>query len=277
MDCIRIRNLEVFGHHGVYKEENKLGQKFVVCADLYVDLRSAGLNDDISLSINYGDVCRLIDEHMREKTCYLIEAAAEDLARTILLKYDSIKSIKLEIKKPWAPIGLPIEEVSIRIERSWHDVYIALGSNVGNKRDYINEAVTGMKTNENIRVFEISQLIETKPYGYTEQDDFLNGVMHIRTLYTPLELLRFLNESEKLAGRTRDIHWGPRTLDLDILIYDDLILDSPVLTIPHADMLNRDFVLKPLNEIAPWLRHPVANKTIAQLSAELEGRVIPRS
>jgi dihydroneopterin aldolase/2-amino-4-hydroxy-6-hydroxymethyldihydropteridine diphosphokinase len=272
MDCIRIRNLEVFGHHGVYREENKLGQKFIVCADLYMDTRAAGLSDDIGQSVNYGEVCRLIDKHMREKTFYLIEAAAEDLAKAILLKFDRIERVELEVKKPWAPIGLPIEEVSVKIERKWHDAYIGLGSNMGDKWDNINEALKKMSLDDDIKVIEVSTLIETRPYGYEEQDDFLNGAVHITTLYSPSELLKCLSEFENLAGRKREIHWGPRTLDLDILFYDDIILDTRELTIPHFDMINRDFVLKPLNEIAPWLRHPVLNKTVAQLYDELKNR-----
>lgn len=272
MDCIRIRNLEVFGHHGVYREENKLGQKFIVCADLYMDTRTAGLSDDIEQSVNYGEVCKLIDKHMREKTFYLIEAAAEDLAKAILLKFDRIERVELEVKKPWAPIGLPIEEVSVKIDRKWHDVYIGLGSNMGDKWDNINEALKKMSLDDDIKVIEVSTLIETRPYGYEEQDDFLNGAVHITTLYSPAELLKCLSEFENLAGRKREIHWGPRTLDLDILFYDDIILDTRELTIPHFDMINRDFVLKPLNEIAPWLRHPVLNKTVAQLYDEFKNR-----
>ena len=272
MDSIRIRNLEVFGHHGVYREENKLGQKFIVCADLYMDTRTAGLSDDIEQSVNYGEVCRLIDKHMREKTFYLIEAAAEDLAKAILLKFDRIERVELEVKKPWAPIGLPIEEVSVKIDRKWHDAYIGLGSNMGDKWDNINEALKKMSLDDDIKVIEVSTLIETRPYGYEEQDDFLNGAVHITTLYSPSELLKCLSEFENLAGRKREIHWGPRTLDLDILFYDDIILDTRELTIPHFDMINRDFVLKPLNEIAPWLRHPVLNKTVAQLYDEFKNR-----
>ena len=272
MDCIRIRNLEVFGHHGVYREENKLGQKFIVCADLYMDTRTAGLSDDIEQSVNYGEVCKLIDKHMREKTFYLIEAAAEDLAKAILLKFDRIERVELEVKKPWAPIGLPIEEVSVKIDRKWHDAYIGLGSNMGDKWDNINEALKKMSLDDDIKVMEVSTLIETRPYGYEEQDDFLNGAVHITTLYSPSELLKCLSEFENLAGRKREIHWGPRTLDLDILFYDDIILDTRELTIPHFDMINRDFVLKPLNEIAPWLRHPVLNKTVAQLYDEFKNR-----
>ncbi|MCR5356751.1 MAG: 2-amino-4-hydroxy-6-hydroxymethyldihydropteridine diphosphokinase [Lachnospiraceae bacterium] len=270
MDCIRIRNLEVFGHHGVYKEENKLGQKFVVCADVFVDIRPAGLNDELKLSVHYGDLCNFMNDFMRTNTYYLIEAAAEQMARALLLRFERVSSIKLTIKKPWAPIGLPLEEVSVQIERGWHDAYIGMGSNMGDKKDFISEAVKRMGHDDDIRICEESSLITTKAYGKTDQPDFLNGVAHIKTLYTPNELLVCMNELETLAGRERKEHWGPRTLDLDILFYDDLVLDSKDLTIPHYDIKNRDFVLKPLCEIAPWLRHPLTGKTVRQMLDELE-------
>ncbi len=272
MDCIRIRNLEVFGHHGVHKEENTLGQKFVVCADAYVDIRPAGLNDELALSENYGELCKFMNDFMRENTFYLIEAAAEQMARFMLLKFEKLESIKLTVKKPWAPIGLPLEEVSVVIQRGWHDAYIALGSNMGNKEDFINDALKRMEKDDDIRICEISSLITTKPYGVTDQPDFLNGAVHIRTLYTPQELLVCMNELETLAGRERKEHWGPRTLDLDILFYDDIILDSKDLTIPHYDIKNRDFVLKPLCEIAPWLRHPVTLMTVREMLSAIENR-----
>ncbi|MCR4807318.1 MAG: 2-amino-4-hydroxy-6-hydroxymethyldihydropteridine diphosphokinase [Lachnospiraceae bacterium] len=269
MDCIEIKNLEVYGYHGVYEEEKKLGQKFVVCADLYLDTRPAGLADDLSLSVHYGEVCKFINDFMSTKTYYLIEAAAEELAKNILLNYSHVNGLKLKIMKPWAPIGLHLDEVSVTIERSWHDAYISIGSNVGRKRDNIDIAIKRLQSDDDIRLIKRSSLIETTPYGFKDQDDFLNGALHIKTLYTPYELLKCLNEIELLGDRTRDIKWGPRTIDLDILFYDDLILDSEELTIPHVDMQHREFVLKPLNEIAPNLRHPLLNKTIGNLLGEL--------
>ena len=269
MDHIRINNLEVYGFHGVFEEETRLGQKFVVSARLDLDLKPAGLSDDLANSVHYGEVCRTIHDFMKEKRYYLIEAAAEDMAKMLLLKFDRLTSVMIEIKKPWAPIGLHLEEVTVQIERGWHDAYIGLGSNIGDKRDHIEEALRRMQDDDDIRLCGISGLITTRPYGYEEQDDFLNGAAHIRTLYTPVELLRALNQIETLSGRKRDIHWGPRTLDLDILFYDDLVMDTEDLTIPHYDIQNRDFVLKPLNEIAPWLRHPVLNRTVKELAEAL--------
>ena len=267
MDCIRIRNLEVFANHGVLKEENTLGQKFIICADMYLDLRPSGKSDDIAKSVHYGDVCRLICDFMSQNTYYLIEAVAEELAKRLLLTFDRIIGVELEIKKPWAPIGLHLEEVSVKISRKWHDVYLSLGSNVGDLSENINEAVKRLNADDDIRVIKVSGLIKTKPYGNTEQGDFLNGAAHIRTIYAPSELLKCINEIESLGGRNRkkEVRWGPRTIDIDILLYDDLIMDTEELIIPHVDMINRDFVLKPLSEIARYLRHPVYNMTISQL------------
>ena len=105
-----------------------------------------------------------------------------------------------------------------------------------------------------------------------EQDDFLNGVLEAETLYSPEELLARIQEEEKIAERKREIHWGPRTLDLDILFYDDLILAKEDLSIPHPDMKNRRFVLEPLAVLAPAFVHPVYRKTVADLLRELNER-----
>ena len=98
-----------------------------------------------------------------------------------------------------------------------------------------------------------------------EQGDFLNGCLCIETLFTPGELLCKLHEIEAATGRVREIHWGPRTLDLDIIFYDDLVYEDDELIIPHVDMENRRFVLEPMAEIAPNLRHPILKKTMVQL------------
>lgn len=269
-DEIRIDNLEVYAYHGVYPEENEKGQPFFVNAVLYTDTRNAGLEDNLLLSTHYGEVSHFITSWMKEHTYQLIETVAENVAREVLLKYDLINSIDLEIRKPQAPIGLPFESVSVRIHRGWHRVYLSFGSNLGDKKQYISNGIEELQKNPQIRIAKISDLLETKPYGGVEQDDFVNGAMELNTLLTPEELLMELHRVEALADRKRTVHWGPRTLDLDILFYDKMVYESDTLIIPHVDMENRYFVLKPLSELIPNFRHPILNKTITQLLTALD-------
>lgn len=268
-DEIRIEGLEVYAYHGVYPEEREKGQTFYVNATLYTDTHKAGLEDKLELSTNYGDVCLFINQWMKENTYQLLEAVAEKLSKAILLKYNLISSVDLEIRKPEAPIELPFGCVSVKVHRGWHKVYLALGSNMGDKEDYINGAIHALKEHPQIKVNKISDMIVTKPYGGVKQDDFLNGALEAETLLSPEELLEACHDIEDAANRRRTIHWGPRTLDIDILFYDKLIFESDTLVIPHPDLENRDFVLKPMNMLAPNFRHPVLKKTMAQLLQEL--------
>ena len=174
----------------------------------------------------------------------------------------------LELKKPDAPIPLPFESVSVRIKRFWHTAYIALGSNMGDKKKYLEDALTEIKKNKEIRLLSTASFLETEPYGGVEQDNFLNSVCCLETLLSPQGLLDELHRIEQLAGRKREIHWGPRTLDLDIIYYEDRIMATDTLVIPHPDMENRVFVLKPLGEIAPYYRHPVTGRTTLQMLAD---------
>lgn len=265
MDQIKIKDLEIFANHGVFPEETKLGQKFLVSCTMFVDTRKAGTTDDLDASVHYGLVSHLIKKEMEEHTFKLIEAVAEHLAEAVLLYDDKIQKVEIEVKKPWAPVGLPMDTVAVSITRSWHEAYVAIGSNMGDKKAYIDRAIEGLRQTQNCKVEKVSTIIETAPYGGVEQDVFLNGAMKVKTLLTPHELLDRLHELEQEAKRERLVHWGPRTLDLDILFYDDLVLEEDDLCIPHVDMQNRDFVLRPMNEIAPYKRHPVYGKTMKEM------------
>ena len=273
-DQIKITDLEVFANHGVFPEENKLGQKFLISAVLYTDTRKAGKTDDLTASIHYGEVSAFITKYMKEHTYQLLERVAETLAEEMLKSISGLCKIDLEIKKPWAPVGLPLKTVSVKISREWHTTYIALGSNIGDSETYLNEAVEKIGQIPTCTVEKVSSYLVTEPYGVTDQPDFLNACLKMRTLLYPEELLKELNRIEKEAGRERIIHWGPRTLDLDILLYDDIILEEDDLCIPHVEMHKRSFVLEPLAEIAPYKRHPVYGKTVAVNVRENSGTVI---
>ena len=269
MDKIKIENLEIYAYHGVFPEEKEKGQRFFINATLYTDLRKAGKTDDLTASTHYGEVALLLYEKMTEKSYDLIERAAEVCAEAVLLQFPLIRSITLELRKPEAPIPLPFESVSVVICRGWKKAYVALGSNIGDSKAHLDGAVEALKADEKVRVLKVADYIVTKPYGGVEQDDFVNSAMAIETLYSPEELLDRLHEIEADHARERMIHWGPRTLDLDILLYEDVVMDTPDLIIPHKDMHNREFVLKPMAEIAPYEKHPILGQTMEQLLKQL--------
>ncbi|MBR4060740.1 MAG: 2-amino-4-hydroxy-6-hydroxymethyldihydropteridine diphosphokinase [Lachnospiraceae bacterium] len=269
MDQIKIENLEIYAYHGVFSEEKEKGQRFYLNATLDTDLRKAGKTDDLATSTHYGEVALLLHEKMTEQSCDLIERAAEVCAEAVLLQFPLIRNITLELRKPEAPILLPFESVSVVICRGWKRAYVALGSNMGNSKAHLDGAVEALKADEKVRVLKVAEYIVTKPYGGVEQDDFVNSAMAIETLYSPEELLDRLHEIEADHNRDRIIHWGPRTLDLDILLYEDVVMDTPDLIIPHKDMHNREFVLKPMAEIAPYEKHPLLGQTMEQLLKQL--------
>lgn len=269
MDKIRIENLELFCNHGALPEENILGQKFYISVTLYLDTREAGKKDDLHKSVHYGEVCQRIKQIMERNTFQLIERCCEVIAEMILLEYPMVSEVNLEVKKPWAPIGLSVEYVSVSVQRRWHTVYLGVGSNIGDKEGYLNFAIQQLKQLPDIQVKKVSEYRNTKPYGGVEQDEFLNSCIEIKTLQTPEELLITLHTIELEAGRERIIHWGPRTLDLDILLYDDLVMNTESLTIPHKEMHKREFVLEPMAEIAPYIEHPVYHCSMKQLFERL--------
>lgn len=270
MDQIIVEDLQVYAYHGVYPQENEEGQNFYVSVALDTDTRAAGMADDLGLSTNYGVVCRFLHTFLTEHTYKLIETAAERASEALLLQFPHVRQVTMEIKKPEAPITVPFGSVSVKIVRGWRRAYVACGSNIGDKKAHLRAAVDALLTDKKCRVLRVSDWVETTPYGGVEQADYLNGALALETLYTPEELLEKLHEIEKAEARERKERWGPRTLDLDILLYEGTVMDTDQLTIPHRDMCNRDFVLKPLAQIAPYERHPVVGKAIVELLAEVE-------
>ena len=127
-------------------------------------------------------------------------------------------------------------------------VYLGIGGNIGNTQEYFLQAFAELRA-RSVHVRRVSDFIRTKPYGGVEQHDFLNAVIEADTEHQPLTLLRILKDLEVELGRKESVRWGPRCIDLDILLYDDLRLESADLTIPHKDMYNRDFVMIPLRQL----------------------------
>lgn len=270
MDKIYINNLEFIGFHGVFPEEKKLGQKFLVSLELIVDTREAGKTGDLTKSVHYGLVAQDVERVFLEKSIDLIETCAENIAEMVLKKYELVKEVKVTVKKPWAPLQMHFENVAIEISRKWHKVYLSLGSNMGDKRENLLEAIKRVGELENTEVVKSSTILETEPFGYIEQDNFLNACLEVKTLLTPQEFLSSILKIELDMGRVREIKWGPRVIDIDILFYDAEIIQEDNLAVPHPWICEREFVLEPLSEIAPNYVHPLERKTIMMLARKLK-------
>lgn len=272
MDKIYINNLEFIGFHGVFPEEKKLGQKFLVSLELTVDTREAGKTGDLTKSVHYGLVAQDVEKLFLEKSIDLIETCAENIAEMVLKKYELVKEVKVIVKKPWAPLQMHFENVAVEITRKWHRVYLSLGSNIGNKRKNLLEAIRKIGELENTEVVKSSTILETEPFGYLEQDNFLNACLEVKTLMTAQEFLKEILQIELDMGRVREIKWGPRIIDIDILFYDKEIIEEDNLAVPHPWICEREFVLDPLSEIAPNYIHPLEKKTITMLARKLKER-----
>ena len=153
---------------------------------------------------------------------------------------------------------------------SIHLAYIGFGSNIGDRLKHLQNAIHALSKMEGIVLEQISSIYKTAPVGYEAQGQFLNGVAAIQTSLSPLSLLQTLKDIETVIGRQHRIRWGPREIDLDILIYGDLCVQTEELVIPHPEMHLRGFVLVPLAEIAPNLVHPVFQESIQTLLNRLE-------
>lgn len=264
MDCCRVDGLELYAYHGVFPEEKKLGQRFILNIGLDTDLQSAGLTDALTSAVHYGEVAQKAAALFTEKSYDLIERAAEVVAIGLLKAFPSVKKAEIQIIKPGAPIGLAPATVSVCVERQRHEALIGMGSNLGDREETIRQALAKIE-DAYTEVLAVAPLIGSAPWGVTDQPPFINTVCHIRTYYEPFSLLSHLQDIERDLGRVRHEHWGPRTIDLDILYFDQLVLCSEKLHIPHPYIRERAFVLEPLAACAPHWRDPLDGESMRVL------------
>ena len=266
---ICITGIQAKAYHGVYDFERETGQLFV--ADVILTPEVLTAQDELQTTVDYGAVAKDVYEQITGKPVSLLETLSGSIARYLARKY-AVSKAEVRIHKPQAPIEVPFSDVSVTAIAEWTEICLGLGSNMGDRQGYLDLALQVLQTCPDVRDIVVSDRIETKPYGEIHQADFLNACVRAKTLLTPEELLCLCQSAEQKAQRVREKHWGPRTLDVDILLYGDAIISTPSLTIPHADMINRMFVLSPLRQIAGGVRHPVCNATVEMLYQALRRR-----
>lgn len=250
MDKITLKNIELFGYHGYYQEENTLGQRFRITLEAYGDLGPAKTSGELKDSINYVEIFEEMKAIFYSKTYKLLEQLSYDMGQGILSKFNILKRVDIEIMKPEIAVPVTCDYFSIRQEyKREEQAFIALGSNLGDRLGYLESAIRQLKYCEDITVVALSSVYETEPVGYEDQGRFLNMVLEVKTALSPMELLNYCNHIEGNLLRKREVRFGPRTIDVDILLYGNLRSEDPILTLPHPRMKERGFVLMPLKDL----------------------------
>ena len=254
-DQIRISELRAMAVVGALPHEREAAQPLRIDLVLDVDLHDAGRSDELDETVHYGLVAEQVSALVTESKDVLLERLATRIADEVLT-FGRVEAVQVELTKLRPPIAVDAATTSVRIRRTvadrqlspptTHRAFIALGSNLGDRESYLRLAVAGLSP-----IVAQSQVYETDPVGGPDdQGAYLNMVVELETTLDPFALLRRCQRIEGEAMRQRVVHWGPRTLDIDIVLYDDVVIESPELVVPHPRFAERRFVLTPLSEIA---------------------------
>lgn len=282
-DVIEVLGIRATGFHGVFEHEKRDGQEFVVDVSLELDLGSAGESDDLAETVNYGEVGQLVVRRIEGEPFDLIERLATVIAEDVLATESGrlrLETVTVTVHKPSAPVGVPFGDVLVRVrrDRTLVPAVVALGANLGDRRATLERARQALAERVLTAGLAVSDLVETDPVGGPEQPDFLNAVAVGLTRLSPTALLRTLHEIEAESGRVREIRWGPRTLDLDLIQYGDpatgtdVLSSSERLTLPHPRAHERGFVLVPWLQADPdaVLRIDDRPQRVAELVAQVD-------
>lgn len=253
MTRIKVKGLEVSARHGVLDAEKVTNQKFIFDAVLDVDFFSALSADDLQSTVDYSAVCAVLDEVATKNTFNLIEKLALECAFALFEKFPSVTAAEVTVYKPDAPMPHKFTHVAASVQLEKVNAYLSLGSSLGDRRGYLEKALSLLEATRGIEVKKISKTVETPPYGGVAENKFLNCAVCVSTILPPHALLDEIHRIEGECGRVRDRRWGDRTLDIDIIFYGDKIISDETLTVPHPEWEKRDFVTVPLKSIAPHL------------------------
>ena len=256
LDRIEVSGIRAWGHHGVLAAETELGQQFLADITLHLSTAPAGTADALSRTVNYAEVAHAVEEELRGGPHALVETLAERIAQRILTDtgHPLVRRVGVRVHKPAAPVGLPVGDVAVSIERDAAPVeaVLALGTNLGDRDRHLHDALALLAATDGIDVEWTGPVLETAPVGGPEgQGAFLNSVIGVRTVLGPFALLEAAHRAERAARRERLVRWGPRTLDVDVITYGDWSSRDETLTVPHPRAHERAFVLAPWHAARP--------------------------
>lgn len=262
MTIIRMKKIRFFGKHGVSISEKKRGGTFEIDLEFHSDVDKSHLTDDLNHTIDYSKIYKKVYDSFYSSDYNLIETLGNKICDDLISSFP-IKEIKLIIRKINPPVNGLIDSVEIEINK-WNkikilknNVYLSLGSNIGNSINILNSAIDHLNLNKNCKVNKISSFYDSEPIGFINQKNFVNCVIKIATNLSPIKLLDLLKIIELNHGRKKNKKKNmPRILDIDIIFFNNLIMNSKNLIIPHPEYFKRRFVLEPLLEISSQKKCP---------------------
>ena len=277
-DQIEISALRVVAIVGALPHEREIAQPLQIDLTLDVDLADAGRSDDLDDTVHYGLVADQVIALVQESKDTLLERLAARVADEVLT-FDRVEAVTVLVTKLRPPIAVDAASTAVRMHRTGrplalaprtpHRAFIALGSNLGDREGFLRPGVRGLGN-----VVAMSNVYETDPVGGPDdQGAYLNMVVEIETTLDPFALLRRCQRIEAEAMRQRVVHWGPRTLDVDIILYDDVTIRHDDLVVPHPLFTERRFVLQPLSDIAPDRCPQGWNERLAPAGITSRGRL----
>jgi dihydroneopterin aldolase/2-amino-4-hydroxy-6-hydroxymethyldihydropteridine diphosphokinase len=270
---ILIKDLKLFGYHGVRDEEKQDGQEFLFNIKILLNKDGLTGEDNIERTLNYSEVIKLVKKINDGRRFDLLETLSRTVAEEILKLSPLAEKVKVRVEKISPPTKEDLYSVGVicKLQRDGDnitaegnpagmastDLYLSLGSNMGDRKKNLQKGIALINKNPHIDILEVSSLYESEPMYLEDQQSFYNIVVHARAgrVLDPFEILGFLKGIEYKTGRRKDSKKnGPRILDIDILYYGDHKINTDFLTVPHPGIRERNFVLLPLSEIAPGLK-----------------------
>lgn len=256
-DLIRLSGVAGRGYHGVFEHERREGQDFVVDVELEAELSWAGASDDLADTVNYGEIGALVLARIEGEPYDLIEALAHRIAADVLERHRLVDAVTVTVHKPQAPVGVPFGDVEVVVRRRREPVpvVVAVGANLGVAARTVEAGITALRGL--LTDLRSSTTWTTEPVGGPEQPSYANAVVVGRTRLSAPRLLAALHAIEADFGRVREVRWGPRTLDLDLIQWgvpgesSEWLSTGPALQLPHPRAHERGFVVRPWLEADP--------------------------